>query len=405
MLFKYIGFDKNGKKVTSKIESTSLLIAKQQLKQKKIIYTFIKEDKYSFFEKIFLHRKSKLKSLVLSTITRDLSIYLNSGISLLNAMKLLSQRYTHDKKLNSFFISIITYLDEGKNLYTSLSEQKIFDLPEFYLQSIKISEDGGILQSVLVELSDYLKEQDKLTKQINSAMAYPLFIIAVSILMVGFMLSFVVPKISAVFEKNGQELPPITQFVISAGNIVTNYYHIILLVFISFIFGFIFMIKNYPKFKYAVDSFILKLPFIGKLNEIGELSRFAYMNSILIKSGIPIVQSFKLGSNILKNSVIKKLFATASIEVVEGKNLSSILDKNEIYEVDIAFIQAISIGEETSSLSIILQNLAELYTTQNKDKIAIFLTLLEPIFMLIVGGLIGFIVIAMLLPIFSMSLG
>jgi general secretion pathway protein F/type IV pilus assembly protein PilC len=165
------------------------------------------------------------------------------------------------------------------------------------------------------------------------------------------------------------------------------------------------MIKQYPKFKYNIDSFVLKLPFIGKLIEIGELSRFAYMNSILIKSGVPVVQSFKLGSNIVKNSVIKNLFTTASIKVVEGDTLSKILDTSDIYKIDISFIQAISIGEQTSTLGAILQNLAELYTTQNKDKIGFFLTLLEPTLMLFVGGMIGFIVVAMLLPIFSMSLG
>ncbi len=405
MLFKYSGFDKNGKKITNKIESTSLELAKQQLKQKQIIYTTIKEDKYNIFEVIFSQRKTKLNSLVLSTISRDLSIYLKSGISLLNAIKLLSQRYTHHKQLNPFFISIIAYLDEGKNLYTSFSEQKIIELPEFYLQSIKISEDGGILQSVLVELANYLKEQDKLNKQISSAMAYPLFIIIVSFLMVGFMLSFIVPKITTVFEQNKQELPPVTQFVISMGDIVINYYYIIIIALLLIVSIFMWLMKKNGKFKYFIDGLMLKTPFIGKLIEIGELSRFSYMNAILIKSGIPIVQSFKLGSNILKNSVIKKLFITASKEVVEGKNLSNILDKSDIYKIDMAFIQAISIGEETSSLSEMLQNLAELYTTQNKDKIALFLTFLEPMLMLIVGGMIGFIVVAMLLPIFSMSLG
>jgi type II secretory pathway component PulF len=282
--------------------------------------------------------------------------------------------------------------------------QKVVELPEFYLQSIKISEDGGMLQSVLVELADYLKEQDKLTKQISSAMAYPMFIIVVSFLMVGFMLSFIVPKITAIFEQTDQALPPITQFVISAGDFVNNYYQIILIATLVIIFAFGYAMKNLPKFKYKIDSFLLKLPFVGRLIEIGELSRFSYMNSILIRSGVPVVQSFKLSSNILKNSVIKNLFSSASEKVVEGEKLSKILDSSKIYKIDIAFIQAVSIGEETSELSNILQNLAQLYTTQNQDKIGIFLSLLEPMFMLIVGGIIGFIVMAMLLPIFSMSL-
>jgi general secretion pathway protein F/type IV pilus assembly protein PilC len=320
-------------------------------------------------------------------------------------MKLINERYKNDKKLNSFFVSVISYLDEGKNFYTSLSMQKVIELPEFYLQSIKISEDGGILQSVLIELADYLKEQDVLNKQISSAMAYPAFIIVVSFLMVGFMLSFIVPKITTIFEQNDQALPPATQFVIDAGNFVNNYCHLIFIGLISFISLFLYLMKKNLKFKYVIDTFILKVPFIGSLTEVGELSRFAYMNSILIKSGVPVVQSFKLGSNIIKNSVIKSLFMDASQKVVEGEKLSKILDNNSIYKIDIAFIQAVAIGEETSQLSEILDNLAELYSTQNKDKIGVFLTLLEPLFMLIVGGIIGFIVVAMLLPIFSMSLG
>jgi len=405
MLFKYSGFDKYGKKTKGTIESDTLKGAKAQLKQKKIIYTKLDEDNYSFFKNFSFKRKVKIKPLVLSTISRDLSIYLKSGISLLNAIKLINERYKKDRVLNPFFTSLVVYLDEGKNFYTALEMQKVIELPEFYLQSVKISEDGGILQSVLVELADYLKEQDVLSKQIGSAMAYPSFIIVVSFLMVGFMLSFIVPKITAIFEQNDQALPPATQFVINAGNFVNSYYYIMIVGSISIVGLYFYLMKNFPKFKYKVDAFMLKIPFVGSLIEIGELSRFAYMNSILIKSGVPVVQAFKLGSNIIKNSVIKNLFTNASQKVVEGEKLSKILDNNSIYKIDIAFIQAIAIGEETSQLSEILDNLAELYSTQNKDKIGVFLTLLEPMFMLIVGGLIGFIVVAMLLPIFSMSLG
>ena len=139
--------------------------------------------------------------------------------------------------------------------------------------------------------------------------------------------------------------------------------------------------------------------------EQGELSRFSYMNSILIKSGVQIVQAINLSANILKNSVIKRVFIEASKSVVEGKKLSVLLSNNKIYKIDEAFIHSIAIGEDTSKLSQILNNLANLYNEANKDKIDIFLALLEPIFMLFVGSTIGFIVIAMLLPIFSMNLG
>ncbi len=405
MLFKYKGFDSLGQKVKSTVEASNLKEAKAKLKVKKIIYTEIKENRFNFTDSLSFRKAHKIDSLILSVISRDLSIYLKSGISLLNAIKLINERYKKDRKLSPFFESLVTFLDEGKNFYTALSLQKSVILPEFYMQSIRISEDGGILETVLVELANYLKEQDKIGKQIKASLAYPAFILGVSVLMVGFMLSFIVPKITAIFEQYDQALPPITAFVIKAGDFVNDYYQILFIGIFSFIFGFAYMMNKSYNFKYAVDTFMLKVPFIGSLIELGELSRFAYINSILIKSGVPIVQSFKLGANILKNSVIKKLFEEASLKVVEGERLSKILDNSKIYKVDIAFIQAIAIGEETSQLSIILQNLSELYSEANKDKIGLFLSLLEPAFMLIVGSIIGLIVVAMLLPIFSMNFG
>jgi len=404
MLFKYKGYDNFGKKVSGNIEADNLAIAKAKIKSKKIIYTSIDETKLSLSQRLFQKKKNKISTLVLATISRDLSIYLKSGISLLNAIKLINERYKKDKVLSAFFESIITFLDEGKNLFTALELQKIIELPEFYLQSIKISEDGGILQSVLLELSIYLKDQYRLQKQISQAMTYPTVIIVIAILMVGFMLSFIVPTITDIFDKNGQALPDITIFVIGAGDFVNNYYQWVFTGLFAIVLSFSYAMKNFYSFKYKMDSIYLKIPFIGALLELGELSRFSYMNSILIRSGVPIVQSFKMGANIINNAVIKRLFEDASSKVVEGEKLSSILDKSKIYKVDIAFIQAIAIGEETSQLSEVLNNLAEFYTEANKDKIAKFLSLLEPMLMLFVGGSIGFIMIAMLLPIFSMSM-
>ena len=404
MLFKYKGYDKDGKKVNSSIEALNLEIAKSQLKYKNIVVINISSNNFSFFNKLLKKSKQNISPLALAVISRDLSIYLDSGISLLNAIKLISQRYKKDKLLSEFFNSVVTYLDEGKNLYTALEKQNSINLPEFYLQSIKISEDGGILKGVLLELSDYLKEQYRLKKQITQAMTYPVFIIVVAIAMLTFMLSFVVPKITSIFEQNGQALPEITTFIINLGEFVGENLKLMLFLFLAFIFIFSFFMKKSYSFKRKVDYILLKVPFLGVIIEIDQLAKFAYMNSILIKSGVPIVQAFSMGANILNNTILKELFTSASKKVVEGEKLSVILDNSTIYKIDVAFIQAIAIGEETSQLNKVLQNLAELYNTTNKDKIASFLSLLEPMLMLLVGGAVGFILIATLLPIFSMSI-
>lgn len=404
MLYKYSGFDSSGLKVKSKIEAVSLAEAKMKLKAKGILYTSLKEDIFNF-GKISFKRTKTLDLSTLSYLSRDLSIYLKSGITLIGSMNLLKQRYKDNKSLYTFFDTVKMYLDEGKTFYDALESQKIVKLPEFYKQSIKVSESGGLLETVLVELSVFLKEQDRIKKQVRSASIYPLFILFVSFFTVGFMLSFIVPKITSIFAQHDQELPRITKIVITLGDFFSNNYPYILLFLSIFIFSFIFLLKKSTVFKYTFDKFLLKLPFFTKLIEQAELARFSYMNSILIKSGVPIVQAINLSANILKNSVIKKVFVESSKSVVEGKKLSTLLHNNKIYKIDESFIHSISIGEDTSRLSEILNNLAQLYNEANKDKTDVLLSLLGPVFMLFVGITIGGIVLSMLLPIFSMNLG
>ena len=405
MLFKYKGIDASGRKVKSTIEAVSLDAAKSKLKVKNVLYTKIKPTFSHSLSRSSFRSASQINPLTLSYLSRDLSIYLKSGISLVKAIKLLALRYKKNKKLGAFFESISSSLDEGKSFYTAIEVQKALKIPEFYKQSIKISENGGLLEVVLLELAQFLKEQDRIKKQMSSAMAYPLFILFVSVLMVGFMLSVIVPKITSIFTQFDKELPTSTAFVIKLGEFFSNNYMILLISLISFIVIFILLLNKSKPFKYFIDSILLKIPFINSLIELNELSRFSYMNSILIRSGIPIVQSIKLSANILKNTVIQKVFETASSKVVEGEKLSKILDTSKTYKVDTSFVHAIAIGEETSELSSILNNLADLYNESNKDKITIFLALLEPVMMLVVGSIIGFIVLAMLMPIFSMNLG
>lgn len=406
MFFKYKGFDNEGKKTTGKIEAINIDDAKSILKSKKIYASSIsKIENYNFSKYIFVFNKN-INNKDLSAISRNISIYLKSGISLVNAIKLLQSTFSNNKNMNSFFEEIHDSLQAGNSFFVALNSQKIFKLPQFYLESIKVSEQSGILQTVLEELSIYLKEQDKLSKQISTALAYPSFILAISFLMVGFMLTFIVPKITAIFTQYNQELPQITQIVINLGNFFGEYFQIILFLLLCFIALILYLYKHNTTFKYKIDFILLKTPFIGQLIEFSELSRFSYINSVLIRSGIPIVQSIKLGANILKNSVLAELFLTCAQKVVEGDRLSRVLDSKDVkYKIDKAFISALSIGEETSTVSNMFDSLTHLYSEQNKDKVTIFLALLEPILMLVVGAIIGTIVLAMLLPIFNMNLG
>lgn len=406
MLFKYKGIDKSGKSVSSQIESINLEDAKAKLRNLGIHYMSIKQDKqlFNFSGNFSFKKASKITVKDLAAISRDLSIYIKSGISIVFAIKLIKEQYKDNKKLKLFFHTISIFLDEGKNFYQALDSQNIIELPVFYMQSIKVSESHGILDQVLLELATFLKEEERLSKQISNAFAYPVFMISVSILMVGFMLSFVVPRITSVFTQMGQELPPVTEFTIGMADFLSSYWLIILASLIAFVSVFSFFYAKNRPFKVSVDYILLKTPLVGELVQTNELARLSYMISILTNAGVSFVEAINLGAKIMTNGVLQNVFLEASQKVVEGKKLSTILH-NASFKIDSQFTQSIALGEETSQVTAILNNLADLYKENAKDKIDLFLSLLEPMLMLVVGGAIGFIVVSMLLPIFSLNIG
>ncbi|MBL0687294.1 MAG: type II secretion system F family protein [Sulfurospirillum sp.] len=406
MIFKYKGVDSLGKKVSDKIEAGSLSEAKSKIRAKKIIYESVNEETSTFNKEFILNRKYKISTKDLASLSRELSMYIRSGITIVSALKIVQTHYEKNKKMKLFLNTVSTHLNEGKNFYTALESQNVAVLPEFFKKSIEVSENGSILDEVLMELSRFLKEQDKIIKDIKGAFAYPTFMIVVSLVMIVFMLTFVVPQITGIFESMDQELPTPTKVVIAMGDFFsTNFVTILWLIFI-FIATFAFFLKKSYKFKYFIHYFILKLPFFGDITEKNELARFSYIASLLTRSSVSFVETINLSANILDNLVIKKIFLLAAKNVVEGKLLSDALNnKNLGIDLDYAFIQSIALAEETSQVTNVLSNIAELYFEENRDKINILLTLLEPALMLFVGGSIGFIVAAMLLPIFSMSIG
>ncbi len=404
MIFKYKGIDSDGKKLNEKIEAISLDEAKIKLRAKKIIYQTINEETPVFYEGFSLTSKYKIPPKELAGLSRELSMYIRSGITIVSALKIVQTHYEKNKKMKLFLSTVSTHLDEGNNFYSALESQSVVLLPEFFKQSIKVSENGGILDEVLMELSRFLKEQDAINKEIKSAFAYPSFMIIISLFMISFMLAFVVPQITGIFESMDQELPTPTKVVITMGDFFNDNFTTVLGVIFGVVSLFMLLLRKSYTFAYGVHKLILKLPLFGEIAQKSELARFSYIASLLTRSGVPFVETINLSAKILNNLVLKEIFIKASKKVVEGELLSAALNDAKT-KVNYAFIQSIALGEETSQVENVLTNISEFYFEENRDKISMLLTLLEPALMLFVGGSIGFIVAAMLLPIFSMSVG
>lgn len=402
MLFKYKGFDKTGKKVKGTVTASSVEEAGQKLKTRGIYHEGLTPTKEFSLEAF---SKRQMPGDLLSTFSKELSSYLNSGMTILTAIKLLENQHEGEKRYVSFLNSVKTMIDEGKSLYNALNAQKVYALPDFFLQSLNVAGQSGKMVEVLTNMGNFFSAQNKVKKQVKGAMTYPAIIFTVAIGMTAFLIAFVVPKITEIFEDTGQELPPITQFVLSLSDFLTSYYIAILISIILLVILFKVAYAKVDTFHRLIDSLLLKTPILGPLIQNHELGRFSYILSLMLSSGVAYAQAVQLAKTTFGNYGLSALFEKASVKVLEGNKLSNSLQMSKGVKLKRNFMQSLALGEESSEVAQILDNISHLYAEENEDQLKLLLGLLEPFMMLFIGVVVGVIVSAMLLPIFTMTQG
>ncbi len=402
MLFKYKGFDKTGKKVKGTVTASSVEEAGQKLRTQGIYHEGLTPTKEFSLEAF---SKRQMPGELLSTFSKELSSYLNSGMTILTAIKLLENQHEGEKRYVSFLNSIKTMIDEGKSLYHALNSQKVYALPDFFLQSLNVAGQSGKMVEVLTNMGNFFSAQNKVKKQVKGAMTYPAIIFTVAIGMTAFLIAFVVPKITEIFEDTGQELPPITQFVLALSDFLTSHYIAIILSIIFIVVAFKIAYAKVETFHRIIDSLLLKTPILGPLIQNHELGRFSYILSLMLSSGVAYAQAVQLAKTTFGNYGLSALFEKASVKVLEGNKLSNSLQMSKGVKLKRNFMQSLALGEESSEVAQILDNISHLYAEENEDQLKLLLGLLEPFMMLFIGVVVGVIVSAMLLPIFTMTQG
>jgi len=400
MLYKYKGINQGGKTVKGSITASSIEEAKQKLKSQKIYYNKLEKAK-EFSVEAF--SKRQMSGVHLSSMSKELSSYLSSGMTILTALKLMENQHQTEKRYASFLNATRTMIDEGKSLFVALNTQKVYAMPDFFLQSLNVAGQSGKMVEVLSNMSNFFSAQSKVKKQVSNAMAYPIFIFVVALGMSGFLISFVVPKIIGIFQDTGQKLPPVTEFVLNISDFLTAHYVGLLVGFIVIVVSFQLLYKKVNIFHMQVDGILVRLPLFGALIQNHELGRFSYILSLMLSSGVSYAQAIQLASGTFGNRSMKETFAKASDKVLEGNKLSNALYLVKGFKPKRNFLQSLALGEESSEVASILLNLSKLYNEENEDKLKLLLGLLEPFMMLFIGLVVGVIVVAMLLPIFTMS--
>ena len=402
MLYKYKGIDRSGKRVKGTISASSQEEAGQKLKSQGILYESLKESRDFSFGSLM---KKDMSGGMLSNFSRELSSYLGSGMTIATALKLMENQHKGEKSYLSFINEVRTAVEEGQSLYNALESQTVYKLPDFFLHSLKVAGQSGKMADVLANMGNFFSMQNRVKKQVANALAYPIFIFVVAMGMTGFLISFVVPKITGIFEDTGQELPKVTQFVLALSDFLSHHSMALIVGFISLIVIFKLSYSKVHSFRVMIDRVLLNMPILGNMIQNHELGRFSYILSLMLDSGVSYAQAVQLASTTLSNEALKEVFKEASSKVMEGNKLSNALNMSKGLKPKRNFMQSLALGEESSEVASVLFNLSRLYAEENEDRIKMLLSMLEPIMMLLIGGIVGTIVTAMLLPIFSMNLG
>ena len=344
-------------------------------------------------------KKQKVSPRDTGVFTRQLADLLEGGLTLFQSMDTLVSQ-TENKTFSGIIAHLRDMIREGNPLSTALeSYPKVFS--KLYVNMVRSGETGGVLDKVLLRLADFSDKEQELRSRVRGAMMYPLFLGSFGVLTVFGLVIFVVPRLASVFRDLGQTLPLPTRLLMGTSDFIVKWWW---LVAVIIVIG-VLIIRQQGKTaegRYIFDRWKLKVPIIGKLIISGELSGFSRTLATLLESGVPVIRSLDVVVGTLKNEVIRRELAKVQTAISKGASLGNSMHDSKYFPPLVT--NMIKIGEKGGMIERSLMKVADTYDGEIDRSTRMFTTLLEPIMILTLGLVVGFIVICMLLPIFNLNL-
>ncbi len=388
-LYRYTAYSQVGKKFEGIVEADSYELAKERLKKQQIL-----------IKSLILQTKSTkeiaLSAFHLLNFSRDLAQLLKAGLPLYQCLQSIEEKYVKHKA-HSLLLDLCDQLKSGSSLSVALKRYpKTFD--EVYISMVEAAEATGALADVFDQLTILLNKRQALKKQLSSAMLYPAFLGCFCLIVVGLLLFYIVPSMQELFE--GRALHPMTQFVLSLsdwlrGNIV--YLALFLFTSVSLIIS----ACRREKGKMFLQKIVLHLPFIKTICMQSSLIRFSRSLAILLSGGVPLLRGVQLAKNMMHFQVYSQLITRVEEHLIEGKRMSDGLIDSPL--IPALMIRMIKTAEETGNLGSMLINVSEIYESEMEKNLQQLTTLLQPALLLLLGIIVGFILLAVLLPLTDVS--
>ena len=392
--YSYKGISKTGKEVKGVREAVSRQVLTSELLSEGIFVSSISDmrEKQPFFAKL---QEIFAKKLNLSDTFFQLSLLLRSGIPLVEALKIVAKS-TKEQHLKNALLESASKVSEGMRFSDSLSKYpKIFE--PMYVNLIKASEQVGKLAAILADIAVYEEDKRKNTDKIKTAMVYPMTILVMGFAVLGFLLAFVVPKMESIFASMKQQIPASTQFLLHVSDFVSEYGLVLLLFIMFIIFSIRYLYRNNNKFRLALDKKLFKINLVSHVS----VSKFAHVLSFQLKEGLPLTDALHYASLVIDNKYMYNIVSQVRESVQAGTKFSVAVRNAGIFPE--LFPAAVSTGESSGNMPELLERVNEFYS-KNVDKfLTSFISAIEPIFIVIIGVLVGFIVVSIMQQLFSMN--
>lgn len=394
-VFAYKAKTKEGKKLNGKIESLSKREALEELKNMDLVVYDIEPLSSILNKEINLRRTLKPKDFII--FLRQFAILLNAGILLVDAVKLLAAQ-TSDSLLKEALEELATAIEEGEALSVAMARQpKIF--PDLLVQMVRSAEVSGRLEEVLDQMATYYEKQYRIKKKVETAMTYPLVVGGLAVLITIFLLVFIVPIFSDMFASMGGELPAITQMVLNLSYFFRDFWWLFGLALIGLIFAAKRLLKQ-AHYAYVVDALLLKIPVVGMFLQKSLLARMTQTLSSLLNSSVPILDAIEVTSKVVGNRVVEQVLLEAKKEVEQGESLAKPMLDHWFFPPLIT--QMIQVGESIGELDSMLKKVSDIYDQELEEATDKLQSLIEPVMIITLAIIVGFIVMAIVVPMFSM---
>lgn len=395
--FVYEARDRSGKVLSGTAEADNAVLAAAKLREAGLFVTALRQrvDNTTKSAPLF---GGRIKPRDIAILTRQWAVMIRAGLNLITCLRTLHAQASAPK-LKEVLGQIRNDVEAGHTLAGALGKHgKVFS--PMFVHMIEAGEASGQLDTVLERLAEYAEKEYALRRKIIGALTYPAVIITVVIGVAGFLITFIVPQFAKIFVESGKALPTITAFVVGVSNFVIKFWWLFPLVAAGAVFGLI-RYRQTPAGKLAIDRLLYRLPVIGPVVQKVAVSRFTRTFGTLIESGVSIVPALEITQRAVGNAVVSKAISQARVSISQGQGMAKMLAETGAFPPMLT--EMVAIGEETGALEKVLTQVSDFYETEVETAVEGLTAMIEPMVVVMLGGVVGFIVVAIIMPVLEMG--